>query len=222
MIKEKTRPAINYHNQDDYPTIGKLKKEYHKRTEEIKELEEANELDVERDLGFRLRRGRDMKSVGFSDLFLLYPYKTISAQEVNTIPVTRVTKDTLVNDHAYSLDYKTWKTIVCAIFDYIVHYLKSGKRFVLPGAMGSFRVKKWRPNRIKIGESASYNPLFKNMKMGKLNSDVNKPILKWDRKYYCSLPQRYLWVIKMPLGNWKKIKNYLQEDIARTDRLIEA
>ncbi len=148
------------------------------------------------------------KNITEKDLFYFYPYKTNPITTGNTIPQPYV-KKTEVSDHAFTLTYDMWSSI---IKDYILEVrdlIFRGKVFKIPRYLGTFQLMKYTCYRnINWGETTKQGE-----KVYYTGDDNVKIIVKWYRTYKNSqFVFKNHWKIRMCKGFRISLSEHIKEN----------
>jgi hypothetical protein len=169
-----------------------------------------------------------MKKIGFKELYLEYPDKTYDVTS-STVPCPYFPKDQLT-DNKYSLTYGEWKKIVVCYFKYVLQYLLTGKPFNIPGRLGIFQLKKYKPKRKpvdwkrtneKYGEWNAENKEKKFVYHTNRHTQGYQPLIKWYRSE-CKFPFQWHWRFKWSDGVRKYISKEIDKDITIINKWNDA
>jgi len=158
--------------------------------------------------------------IAITDLFAKhYPYPCYDVTS-STVPRPYIQKDKINCEHKRSLTSRQFSMIIQIYIKYVLLYLLSGSRLILPSSLGFIILRKikTRPNSLidfqhymKTGEKRFYT---NRHTMG------YRPLFKWKRKHkHTRLHTRWLWKA-MPTQNfWKTVSSTFLKDGSKINRL---
>lgn len=158
------------------------------------------------------RSKRTVKTVGYGDFFMRYPYKCSRINpNSKTVPQPYIPKDKIDCDHDYSVEYKMYKAILQAYLRGVIRFIRDGGIYKMPAKMGFIRFFRFS-GPVSDRELMAKRGVEIKSKRHHINGD--RIGLEWNKKKSSRFPYYRFWMMHTTRAAWKElVREYYESNI---------